>query len=350
VGAVVRLLRLDDERMVRGRALRLLDPGPPRSIGGVVVIRCTGLRTSSASQVVGTRCRRIAPGRVRRVHTERGMYIDGPLCGRCWRGLLASDAGPLAAATDPYAPAWVLNLVVAGGASELTGAVAARGSSRLPRSVRRRLAARGVRVPSGVGVLEVARWARTSRHGDSRGLVIAVSAVSIVLAVGGVVAAVVMSDTDHGAQGTATASASSVPLTNAVEPSTSPVVESSSSIPASADIESGGVESTLSPGTTAAVAVPTTRAAVPSATTTAPTTTTAPVMKTVSVPLGAGCTRVAYEAVAGVLSVVLSRDGLQVASGSMTAEWSGSPSAAATWTARLTVAGSWSGAFQWEGC
>jgi hypothetical protein len=73
-------------------------------------------------------------------------------------------------------------------------------------------------------------------------------------------------------------------------------------------------------------------------------------MKTVSVPLGAGCTRVAYEAVAGVLSVVLSRDGLQVASGSMTAEWSGSPSAAATWTARLTVAGSWSGAFQWEGC
>ena len=37
------------------------------AIGGVVVIRCTGLRTSSASQVVGTRCRRIAPGRVHRI-------------------------------------------------------------------------------------------------------------------------------------------------------------------------------------------------------------------------------------------------------------------------------------------
>lgn len=283
-------------------------------------------------------------------YCERDRVVGGGA--RCWRELLSSDAGPVAAATDPYAPSWVLNLVVAGGASELTNTVAARGSSKLPRSARRRLAAMGVRVPSGVGVLEVARWARASRHGNSRAWawVAAASAVTIVLAAGGVVATVVMSDTDHGAQGTATASASSVPLTNAVEPSTGSVVESSSSVAASSDVESGGVASTLPPGTTAAVAVPTTRATVPSATTTAPTTTTAPVMKTVSVPLGAGCTRVAYEAVAGVSSVVLSRDGVQVASGLMAAEWSGAPSAAATWTARLTVAGSWSGAFQWEGC
>lgn len=307
------------------------------------MIRCTGLRPSPGSRSVGQRCHHLAIGRVRRVQTERGVYVDGPMCGRCWRELLAADAGPLAAAADPYAPTWVLRLVVSGGAPELTNAVAGRGSAKLPRSVRRQLATGGVRVPPGVGVLEVARWVRVSRHGHAREAMWIPAAGVIALV--GVVAVVVLTRPDDGSADDPSPSSSSIASTTSIGASTSSMADPTSTMPeTTTDMWS------LPPLTVAPMVAPTSRATVPPATTAAPTTTAAPVVKTVSVQLGAGCTKVAYEAAAGVSAVVLQRNGVQVAAGTTAAQWSGSPAEAATWTARLTVSGAWSGSFQWEGC
>ncbi len=296
---------------------------------------------------MGHRCWHVAVGRVRRVQTERGVYVDGPLCGRCWRELLASDAGPASAAADPYAPRWVLSLVMSGGSPELVGAVAARGAARLPRSVRRRLAAAGVRVPQGVGVVEVARWVRVSRHGRSR-----MSAWPMLVAgafvVAGVVAAVVLTrpaDDEAGASASSTTSVTSLPSTTDV--SSSSVPEPSSSVPSSTSVE---VAVSMPAAPSGQGVTTTVRTTLAPSTTTAPSTTAVPVVKTVSVSLGAGCTRVSYESTSGVLSVALLRDGDQVASGSTSATWSGPASASATWSARLTVSGTWAGSFWWEGC
>ena len=263
------------------------------------------------------------------------------MCGRCWRELLATEAGPFAAAADPYAPRWVLRLVVAGGAPELLQAVAARGATQLPRQIRRRIRSAGFSVAPGRGTVEVARWARVSQHGHGGlppwAFVVGATAIS-----GAAVAAVLVRSNGDGSQASMTTPTT---MTSTLESSSS-MVDAYSTVPAT----------TISPASSTTtdaidhVVSPTTRATTPSTTTTPPMTTAAPAVKTVSVILGAGCTRVAYEATKGVTAVVLLEDGTQVASGVTSAEWSGTPSTGATWSARLTVSGAWSGAFQWEGC
>ena len=305
------------------------------------MIRCTGLRASDSSHSVGRRCRHFALGRVRRVQTERGSYIEGAMCGRCWRELLATDAGPLAAAADPYAPRWVLRLVVSGGDGELLQAVAARGSGRLPRSIRRRLTAGGVAVSRGRGVVEVARWARVSQHGRVGVQPWAVVLVATTMVGAASVAVLLRSKGSDGSE----AAGTTVFMQTSVTGTATTVTGTSSSSP-----ESTVISAATSSDSANHVVSPTLRVTTTSTTTTPPVTTAAPVVKTVSVVLGAGCTRVAYESSKGVTAVVLLEDGAEVASGATSAEWRGAPSSGATWSARLTVAGAWAGAFQWEGC
>lgn len=263
------------------------------------------------------------------------------MCGRCWRELLATDAGPLAAAADPYAPGWVLGLVVSGGDGELLQAVAARGSGRLPRSIHRRLTAGGVAVLPGRGVVEVARWARVSQHGRVGGPPWVVLLVATTMVGAASVAVLLRSNGSGGGEAAGTTVLTQTSVSDTAATVTSISSSSPESIQTSAPTSSDSASHVVSP---------TTRATTTSTTTTPPVTTAAPTVKTVSVVLGAGCTRVAYESTKGVTAVVLLEDGAEVANGATSAEWRGAPSSGATWSARLTVAGAWAGTFQWEGC
>lgn len=85
--------------------------------------------------------------------------------------------------------------------------------------MRRRLSAAGVRVPQGVGVVEVARWVRVSRHGHQRSALVPAT-IGLVALVGAAVAVVLTRSGDDGAAATSSSSVvSTAPVTTAASTS-----------------------------------------------------------------------------------------------------------------------------------